>query len=142
MVNSGYSGFRFDHGVPEYLTTVDHIGSLIATFIAERGTGQGDNPSPSLWAAFLDILARTLARFEIVDSHTVTMVNGNIEDIIETMYVDDSESKTSTASGMQNRADVIAAVAMIFGITFSEKTLRRGAMNSTSGGNEPSMMTI
>ena len=56
-----------------------------------------------MWAAFLDILARTLARFDIVDSHTVTVVNGNIEVIIETMYVDDIEYKTSTAQGMQNK---------------------------------------
>ena len=31
---SGYSGFRIDYCVPEYLTTVDDIGSLISTFIA------------------------------------------------------------------------------------------------------------
>ena len=139
---SGYSGFRVDHRVPEYLTPIDRTGSLISTFIAERGTGQGDNPSPSLWAAFLDILARTLARFDIVNSHTVTVVNGNIEVIIETMYVDDIESKTSTAHGMQNRADTIAAFAMIFGIKFSERKFRRGVMNCPSGGNEPSTMTI
>ena len=111
---SGYSGFRVEHSVPEYLTTADHIGSLISTFIAERGSGQGDNPKPSLWAAFLDILARKLARFDIVDSHTATVVNGNIEVAIETI------SKTSTAHGMQNRAAVIAAFTMIFGIKFSD----------------------
>ena len=34
---SGYSGHRVQNYVPEYLTTVYHIGSLISTSIAERG---------------------------------------------------------------------------------------------------------
>ena len=58
------------------------------------------------------------------------------------MYVDYIESKTSTAHGMQNRADIIAAFAMILGIKFSEKKFRRGVINSPSGGNEPSVMII
>ena len=49
------------------------------------------------------------------------VVNGNIGVIIETIYVDDIESKTSTAHGMQNRADVIAAFAMIIGIKSVEE---------------------
>ena len=105
--------------MPDYLITEDHIGSLISTFIAECGTGQGNNPSPSVGVAFLDILARFLARFNIVDSLTVTVVNGSIEVIIKTMYVDDIESKTSTATGMQSSVDIIAAFALIFGIKFS-----------------------
>ena len=51
------------------------------------------------------------------------VINGNIEVIIETMYVDDIESRTSMADGMQNRADVIAAFAMIFRIKISEKKI-------------------
>ena len=123
---SGHTGFQVHHAAPDYLPKVQHIGSLLSTFILERGTGQGDNPSPSLWAAFLDIMARSLARFYIVDRHTVTMVNGNIEVIIETMYVDDIESTTSTAAGMQSRADIIAAFALIFGKILRKKTTSRG----------------
>ena len=88
--SSEYSGFREHHTVPKYLTTVDRIGSLFSIFITERETQQGDNPSPSLWAAFLDIMARSLA---IVDNHTMTVVNGGIEVIIETMYVDDIDRR-------------------------------------------------
>ena len=51
----------------------------------------------------------------------MTLVIGNIEDIIEAMYLDDIKSKISTAKGTQNRADIIAAFALIFGIKFSEK---------------------
>ena len=65
-------------------------------------------------------MARSLARFDIVYSYAGTLANGNIEVIIEMMYVDDIESKSSTASGMQNRADIIAAFAMIVGIKLSE----------------------
>ena len=40
--------------------------------------------------------------------------------VIETIYVDDIESNTSTAHGMQDRVDVIAAFPIIFAIKFSE----------------------
>ena len=54
----------------------------------------------------------------------INKVNGSIEVVIETIYVDDIESKTSTATGMQSRADIIVAFALIFGIKFSKKKLR------------------
>ena len=53
-----------------------------------------------MWAAFLDFLARALSSFGIVDSHTVTVINGDIEVVIKSMYVDDIESKTSTSEAM------------------------------------------
>ena len=58
----------------------------------------------------------------------MTKVDGDITIVLETMYVDDIESKTATAAGMQHRADIIDAFALIFGIKFSEKKLRRSAM--------------
>ena len=105
----------------------------MSTFVTERGTGQGDNPSPSLWAAFLDILARCLASFGIQDSYTVTRMDGDITIVLETMYVEDIESKTATAAGMCDRADIIAAFALIFEINFFEKILRRSAMGEEDG---------
>ena len=96
-------------------------GTVVSTFVAERSTGQGDNPSPSLWAAFPDILARCLASFGIHDSYMVTRVEGDIMMVLETMYVDDIESKTATVARMQHRADIVAAFALIFGIKFLEK---------------------
>ena len=61
--DKGYSGFQTHQPLPAYLMGYDPEGEAVSTFVAERGTGQGDNPSPSLWAAFLDILARCLASF-------------------------------------------------------------------------------
>ena len=78
--------------------------------------GQGDNPSPSLWAAFLDILARCLVIFGI----QVIRVDGDIIIVLKTMYVDDIESKIATAAGMRHRADIMAAFALILGIKFLE----------------------
>ena len=87
----------------------------------------------------MDILARCLVSFGIQDSYTVTRVNGDIMIVLETMYVDDIESKTATAAGMQHRADIIAAFALIFGIKFSEKKLRRSAMGEEEGDKEETM---
>ena len=63
-------------------------------------------------AAFLDIPVRSLARFDIVDSHTAIVINGNIDVIIETIYVDYVESKTQVSS---------QHLQLSFGIKFSEK---------------------
>ena len=117
----GHSGFQTHQPLPSYLRGAENDGTVVSTFVAERGTGQGDNPCPSLWAAFLDILARCLASFGIQDSYTVTRVDGNITIVLETMHVDDIDFKTATAAGMQHTADIIAAFALIFGIKFSEK---------------------
>ena len=135
----GYSGFQTNQVLPAYLCKHASSEAAVSTFVAERGTGQGDNPSPSLWAAFLDILARCLASFDIVDSYTVTKVNGDITIVLETMYVDDIESKTATAAGMQHRADIIAAFALIFGIKFSHTKLRRSAMGEVEAEKEETM---
>ena len=53
---------------------------------------------------------------------------GDITIVLETMYVDDIDSMTATAAGIQHRADIIAAFALIFVIKFSEKKLRQSAM--------------
>ena len=109
---------------------------VVSIFVAEIGTGQGENPSPSQpsW-----ILAKCLASFGIYDSYTVTMVYGDITINLETMYVDDVESKTATVAGMQHRADIIAAFAFIFGIKFSEKKLRRSAIGEEEDKREETM---
>ena len=68
------------------------------------------------------------------------MVNGDITIVLETMYVDDIESKTATAVGMQHRADIIAAFALIFGIKFSHTKLRRSAMGEGEEDRDETMI--
>ena len=59
--------------------------------------------------------------------------------VVETMSVDDIESKTATAAGAQHRADIMAAFALIFGLKFSKKKLRRSAMGEEEGDKEKTM---
>ena len=118
---------------PAYLRGDENEGAVVSKFVVERGTGQGDNPSPSLWAAFLDILARCLASFGIQDSYTVIRVDGDIMIVLETTYVDDIDSKTATAADMHHRAVIITAFALIFGIKFSHTKLRRTAIGEEKG---------
>ena len=51
-----YSGFQTHLELSSYLKGDDNE-AVVSTFVAERGTGQEKNPSPSLWAAFLGIIA-------------------------------------------------------------------------------------
>ena len=48
--------------------------------------------------------------------------------VIETMYVNDMESKTATFASMQRRADHIFVFCLVFGIRVSETKIRRGDM--------------
>ena len=80
----GHSGFQTHPPLPLYLSGTENDGTVVSTFLAEGGTGQGNNPSPSLWTAFLDILARCLASFGIHDSYTVTKVDGDITIVLKT----------------------------------------------------------
>ena len=86
-----HSGFQTHQPLPSYVRGAESDGTVVSTFVAERGTGQGDNPSPSSWVAFLDIFARCLVSIGIQDSYTVTMVNGDITIVLEIKYVDDIE---------------------------------------------------
>ena len=138
----GYNGFQGPHSLPDYLRDQVDLLKFVAIFVAARGTGQGDNPSPTLWASFTDILCRVLASLGMEQGFEVREENGDLTLVIETMYVDDMESKTATAAGMQRRADIIAAFAMIFGIKFSEKKFRRGVMNEPLTRDTPESMTI
>ena len=75
----------------------------------------------------------------IHDSYSMTRVDGDITTVLETMHVDDIESKTPTAVGMQHREDIIAAFALIFGRKFSEKKLRCSAIGEGEDEKEETM---
>ena len=127
-LSHGYAGFATTMALPVYLLPGPCQTPGVASFIPERGVGQGDVFSPACWAAFLDMLARLLSRLGVTDGYMCTCADGNLLMVIETMYVDDMESKTATFAGMQRRADRISAFCLVFGIRFSESKIRRGAM--------------
>jgi hypothetical protein len=103
----GYSGFvEFDPLSPSVTPTF---------FRAQRGTGQGDNPSPSNFISVSDVLlhALSLAHIHPMFGPTDTFP---LED---KFYVDDQTSLSPSLANLQWKADVISAFNVLFGFDFN-----------------------
>ena len=92
-------------------------------FDAERGTGQGDVGSPFNWDAAYDILLCALdtvkeGRFYTLGADGTLTPSGDIA------YADDLLSGMSTLSGLQLKADIVSAFAIIFGLDIANAKLR------------------
>ena len=92
-------------------------------FDAKRGAGQGDVGSPLNWVAAFDILLCALSsvedgRFYILRHNDLLWSSDEIA------YADDLVSATSTISGLQLKADIVSAYAIIFGLDIATSKLR------------------
>jgi hypothetical protein len=86
-------------------------------FIARRGAGQGDVPSPLNWVAFYDILLDAL---EEVGGETYTQSTRGINSkASDSAYADDLFTKKARMAALQQQADVISAFCIVFGIRLS-----------------------
>ena len=105
----------------------DLVMQLLDSFVAARGTGQGDVTSPPCWNAIFDILLTALQRDEIAHGYTRLLRGADQSHYIatETAYVDDLESCSVNAEGIQRKADIVSAFCLITGISISMDKLRR-----------------
>ena len=94
------------------------------TFTRERGTPQGDVSSPHAWTAFFDIALRALdmtdhdRHFRMPTSRTTSTTVSDIG------YADDLVSLSSSLAGLQHKADIMSAFALLFDLTISAPKLR------------------
>jgi exonuclease III len=108
-------------------------GTTAQGFLGITGTSQGDTPSPSNWTATFDIPLRAL---EQEQSHPF-LVRTDIE-ILKSQdlaFADDVYSFTSRREGLQEKADIMSASAIILGVSFATQKLRT---NAITWGQEPS----
>ena len=92
-------------------------------FIAARGTGQGDVGSPINWDAAFDILLCALSsvkedRFYTQDS------SGILSPALDIAYADDLLSGMSSLEGIQEKAKIVSAFSIIFGLDIATSKLR------------------
>jgi hypothetical protein len=92
------------------------------SFQAEVGTGQGDVGSPLNWIAFFDILLCAL-ELDTVDQ-PLFRASGKLHVSRDTGYADDLVSAKSTLGGLQAKADIVSAFAIIFGLDIAVAKLR------------------
>eukprot|EP01036_Dinobryon_divergens_P061913 gene61913-biopygen32964 len=97
---------------------------MIDAFKAELGTGQGDVSSPMCWNALFDILLVMLEQSDQTPYYC-RGATGNMYKSGETAFADDMESTSATNSGMQDKANVVSAFCLIFGLRISPSKLRR-----------------
>ena len=97
------------------------------TFVRERGTPQGDVSSAHAWTAFFDIALRALAmtdpslHFQMPTARDATAMVSDLG------YADDLVSLSSSLAGLQHKADLMSAFALLFDLTISAPSSARHA---------------
>ena len=107
----GYEGFANDDD------------SKACYFDPERGTGQGDMSSPQTWIVFFDVILRAL---EQVDTDPFLLIDdkGGTRPAPDVSYADDLVSVAATRRGLQAKADIVSACAIILGLKIARHKLR------------------
>lgn len=120
VVRTPYTEHRFRK---RGLATFDqHRRKRTPCFKAEVGTGQGDVSSPLNWIAFFDILLCALDMDK--EDRPLLRAKGGLHRARDTGYADDLVSVMTTLQGLQNKADVVSAFAIIFGLDIAIAKLR------------------
>ena len=111
---------------PGHLPTTED-STLLESFDAIRGTGQGDVTSPTCWIAVMDILLHALRRHDQSSvTHTYYRADGNdMYHSEETSYADDMESISHNSAHLQEKADIVSAFCILAGLQLSHDKLRR-----------------
>ena len=100
------------------------------TFIRERGTPQGDVSSPHAWTAFFDIALRALASTDPSLHFRMPTSRSDSALVSDIGYADDLVSLSSSLAGLQYKADLMSAFALLFDLAISAPKLRAVCLGS------------
>ena len=100
-------------------------------FSASKGTPQGDVVSPDIWTMFFDILLTAL-EMGAKEEYGFTDINGETFTTRDTAFADDLQSASRSLEGLQQKADIVSAFCIIFGLQLMPKKLRAFRMDWTS----------
>ena len=101
------------------------------TFVRERGTPQGDVSSPHAWTAFFDIALRALAMTDASLHFRMPTAREDTATVSDLGYADDLVSLSSSLDGLQLKADIMSAFALLFDLTISAPKLRAACLGTT-----------
>jgi hypothetical protein len=92
-------------------------------FQPQRGTGQGDIPSPLLWVGVFDILLTALST--ITEGLLYASGgDGTSSPVPDSAYADDLLSIVADKAALQHKADIVSAFCSLFGIVLSHDKFR------------------
>ena len=119
-----------------YLDDDDHITvatpwgksqSEARSFSSRHGAGQGDKGSPTFWNGIFDILLTALA---LEPSGFSTMGdNGEMTELFDTAYADDCISGAGSLVGLQRKADLFSATALLLNLDVAIDKFRTFSIN-------------
>ena len=111
LANEGLNGFSlFDD-------------SKAPCFQAEVGTGQGDVASPFNWNSFFDILLRALATVDTTPLY-IRSTENQLHPTEDSGFADDLISISARGESLQQKADIVSAFSIIFGLDIATQKLR------------------
>ena len=108
---------------PRGRTYVNCARTSAPPFTAARGVGQGDNHSPLTWLLFEDII---LCAMDAVNTDPLYLQRAGL-DLLKAndlCYADDLLTICGQLSGLQAKADIMSAMALIFKLKFNKTKLR------------------
>jgi hypothetical protein len=97
-------------------------------FEADKGTGQGDIPSPLNWDAFFDILLTALDMVKGGEMFTQDK-NFRIRPVQQAAYADDLVSIVGSREALQVMADIVSALCIFSEVSLSHGKFRAFAPN-------------
>ena len=112
----------------------ENINSLCGDlhFHQERGTGQGDPPSPILWIALFDVLLDMLAAMPNDGAYYAQSSVSRLYRVHDTAYADDLASTSATFQSQQAKADIICTFCACTGMEIAMAKIRSFAINSST----------
>ena len=112
----------------------ENINSLCGDlhFHQERGTGQGDPPSPILWNALFDVLLDMLAAMPNDGAYYAQSSVSRLYRVHDTAYADDLASTSATFQSQQAKADIICTFCACTGMEIAMAKIRSFAINSST----------
>ena len=92
-------------------------------FQAQVGTGQGDVASPFNWNSFFDILLRALATIDTTPLY-IRSTESHLHPTEDSGFADDLISISARGDSLQQKADIVSAFSIIFGLDIASQKLR------------------
>ena len=92
-------------------------------FQAQVGTGQGDVASPFNWNSFFDILLRALATIDTTPLY-IRSTEHHLHPTEDSGFADDLISISARGESLQEKADIVSAFSIIFGLDIATQKLR------------------
>ena len=99
-------------------------------FSTERGIGQGDKGSPTIWTAVMDIIL-TVAAMQRSELFFVGL-QGRVYEARDMAYADDLITATGSHEKLQIKANLISMVTRALGMEIAVSKLRTGVMGGTT----------